>query len=193
MNVWDKTVGALRELVEPYDFKHWIQPVACENIDEGEAKLTLRVPDASHGEWIQENFLDHIRQAMTQVTSKAWSISFTASNQDIEIEPQRAPSRKVPAMAPRLIPHYRFDQFVHGPNNQFAVTAARAVAERPGFQYNPLFLYGGVGLGKTHLLHAVGHEVRRNNPHAQVLYVTCLLYTSPSPRDMRRSRMPSSA
>ena len=189
MNVWDKTVGALRELVEPYDFKHWIQPVACENIDEGEAKLTLRVPDASHGEWIQENFLDHIRQAMTQVTSKSWSISFTASNQRIEPEPQRAPSRKVPTMAPRLIPHYRFDQFVHGPNNQFALTAARAVAERPGFQYNPLFLYGGVGLGKTHLLHAIGHEVRRNDPNAQVLYVTSETFVNDLIRAIRSGRM----
>ena len=189
MNVWDKTVGALRGLVEPYDFKHWIQPVACEDINESEGKLILRVPDASHGEWIQENFLDHIRQAMGQVSPTKWSISFHAVTEEVRGKRVQEPSLKEISLAPRLIPHYRFDQFVHGPNNQFALTAARAVAERPGFQYNPLFLYGGVGLGKTHLLHAIGHEVRRTNPNAQILYVTSETFVNDLIRAIRSGRM----
>jgi chromosomal replication initiator protein len=191
LNVWDKTVGALRELVEPYDFKHWIQPVACEEIDEKQSKLVLRVPDVSHGQWLQENFLDHIRQAMSQVCSERWSIDFKAIDQVPTQESPQLPLMAPATPAPRLIPHYRFDQFVYGPNNQFALTAARAVAERPGVQYNPLFLYGGVGLGKTHLLHAIGHEVRRNNPSAQVLYVTSETFVNDLIRAIRSGRMDS--
>jgi chromosomal replication initiator protein len=189
LNVWDKTVGALRELVEPYDFKHWIQPVACEEIDEKQSRIVLRVPDASHGQWLQENFLDHIRQAMSQVCSERWSIAFKATEQGTQQESPERPHIAPATPAPRLIPHYRFDQFVFGPNNQFALTAARAVAERPGIQYNPLFLYGGVGLGKTHLLHAIGHEVRRNNPRAQVLYVTSETFVNDLIRAIRSGRM----
>ena len=84
---------------------------------------------------------------------------------------------------------FTFENFVEGKSNQLARAAAWQVADNPKHGYNPLFLYGGVGLGKTHLMHAVGNHLLKKNPNAKV----CLLYTSPSPRDRQKSRMPSSA
>ena len=187
MNVWEETVGALRELIEPYDFMHWIQPVSCEKIDEGKGELVLRVPDASHGRWLEEHFLDALREAMAKVSSEPWKIRFTTqpAPAQLALEPGPRPARD----RPRLMPHYRFEQFVYGPNNQFALTAAKAVAERPGTQYNPLFIYGGVGLGKTHLLHAIGHEVLRLDPGASVLYVTSETFVNDLIRAIRSGRM----
>lgn len=190
LNVWEETVGALRELVEPYDFVHWIQPVSCESVDVERGELVLRVPDASHGRWIEEHFLDKLREAMVQVKADHYQIRFT-----IPVPLKRPVQEELPQVlhqaqsSPRLLPHYRFDAFVYGPNNQFAVTAARAVAERPGTQYNPLFIYGGVGLGKTHLLHAIGHEFLRNNPQSSVIYVTSETFVNDLIRAIRAGKM----
>ena len=85
----------------------------------------------------------------------------------------RLPPAPQPAPAPDLVPRYTFEKFVVGPTNQFAHAAARMVAETPASRWNPLFIYGGVGLGKTHLLHAIGHEIHKQRPEWNITFVTC--------------------
>jgi chromosomal replication initiator protein len=93
--------------------------------------------------------------------------------------------------ASQLNPRYQFDGFVGGPGNQFALAAAQAVAERPSKAYNPLFLYGGVGMGKTHLMHAIGHEVKRRQPHAAISYVTAEKFVNELIDSLRYNKMTS--
>ena len=178
MDLWTDTLDALAELVEPYDYMHWIRPVRCAQIDDARHEIVLTVPDASHGEWLENRFLGTIKQAMSQGSSTTYRVVIQT-----ESAPSPKPSKAAPQIAPAqsgsaLVPHYRFENFVDGPNNQFAMTAAQAAAEHPGARYNPLFLYGGVGLGKTHLLHAVGHAVRDRDPSARIVYVTSETYVN---------------
>jgi chromosomal replication initiator protein len=93
--------------------------------------------------------------------------------------------------ASQLNPRYQFDGFVGGPGNQFALAAAQAVAERPSKAYNPLFLYGGVGMGKTHLMHAIGHEVKRRNPHFAISYVSTEKFVNELIDSLRYNKMTS--
>ena len=91
--------------------------------------------------------------------------------------------------ASQLNPRYQFDAFVIGSGNQFAMAAAQAVAERPSKAYNPLFLYGGVGMGKTHLMHAIGHDVKRRQPHASISYVSGEKFTNEMINSVRYDKM----
>jgi len=219
VELWKKTLSSLRDAVEPYDFKHWIAPVQLDRIDEARHEIVLAVPDDSHGRWLKEHFLTEIKQALFAQTQSDFHVSFTTQVTPVAPElpglrvreatapaPAYTPSppppvppmlplagaaRDVegPVMFPELIDRYRFGSFVDGPTNQFAMSAARAVADHPGTLYNPLFIFGGVGLGKTHLLHAVGHAVRGKNPRARVRYVTSEQYVNDLIVGIQRNEM----
>ncbi|MBI3180412.1 MAG: chromosomal replication initiator protein DnaA, partial [Deltaproteobacteria bacterium] len=172
----------------------------CRRLDEGTRRLELTVPDDSHGQWLEEHFVGQIRDTLRKLTDGDYQIWWStyaseAAAQQLAPEglplapspaPSRVPSKDASAPAPvparhqggALVERYRFDSFVDGPTNQFAMSAAHAVAESPGTLYNPLFIFGGVGLGKTHLLHAIGHAVRAENAAARVLYVTSEQYVN---------------
>lgn len=113
------------------------------------------------------------------------------ANQQGELFPEAAPqvARQRTAAWGQLVPRFTFDTFVVGASNQFAHAAARAVAGRPAKHYNPLFLYGGVGLGKTHLVSAIGHHIRRNQPQVQVAYLTAEEFTTQLIDSLRKERM----
>lgn len=181
MNIWDETVHRLRESITPYDFNHWIQPIQCERVDRTSRTIVLQVPDSSHGRWLEDNYLAQIHAILSKLEPEGFDVRFMAAG-PAPIQATTAPPRpRVSDTAPSghgLISRYTFDKFVDGPTNQFAATAARACAERPGKQYNPLLIYGGVGLGKTHLLHAVGHEVARARPGARIRYLTSESYVN---------------
>jgi chromosomal replication initiator protein len=174
--------------VRPSDFKHWIHPVTAAEIDVSAARITLAVPDEAHGKWLEDNYLDVIREALSEVARQDFDVSFRASP-PLPDRPNRPPARVAHTAQPNLVARYRFDTFVGGPNNQFAMTAAKAVADRPGGQYNPLFLYGGVGLGKTHLLHAIGHAVMEQRPSANVVYVSSETFLNDLISAIRNDRM----
>jgi len=197
VELWKKTLNSLRESVEPYDYKHWIAPVQVERLDETRRELVLAVPDASHGRWLAENFVTEIKRALLALTQSDYAVSFTTSEPaaatvveaatPVVPEPKASSARSSPSSA--LIDRYRFGSFVDGPTNQFAMSAARAVADHPGTLYNPLFIFGGVGLGKTHLLHAIGHAVRGKNPSARVSYVTSEQYVNDLIMGIQRNEM----
>jgi chromosomal replication initiator protein len=175
--LWDQTIEVLQGSIEPYDFRHWIRPIRCDEVDEDAHQVVLSVPDALHERWLQENFVSEIRNVLRTITREDFSVTVNSPDHE-DVVPDSAvkvnTSSRQSSWNPKLdlIDRYRFDAFIDGPTNRFALTAARAVADHPGTRYNPLFLYGGVGLGKTHLLHAIGHEVLKQRPDAKVAYVT---------------------
>ena len=191
MDLWKKTLTGLQARVEPWDYKHWILPVQCDAQDEVAREIVLAVPDESHGRWLEDHFTGYIHEELERLGQGDYRIRYTTYAAS-EVG-TRAPSGPIdgptggvatttpmlreveppePIEPPALNDRYRFESFVDGPTNQFAMSAAHAVADHPGTRYNPLFIFGGVGLGKTHLLHAIGHAVREKNPHARVRYVT---------------------
>lgn len=180
MNLWDKTVEALQTTVQPYDYVHWIRPLRCLQVDHQRRELVLSAPDDSHGRWVEDNFLRQIERTLSSFTVESYSVRLESrpSGEFRPIQRKEGPAAPPIGKPDGLIERYRFENFVDGPTNQFALTAARAVAEHGGTRYNPLFIYGGVGLGKTHLLHAVGHLAYDRNPRTRIRYVTSETYVN---------------
>ena len=155
----------------------WIQPLIIQTItDDSITFFMVRGPRGI--EFIKHKYYDiYLSMAIEQVTGKQFKILFTDSN---SAAPKSEPKKvSVPAeYIGNLNPRYTFDTFVVGNNNRFAHSASLAVAESPGEAYNPLYIYGGPGLGKTHLMHSIGHFILNQNPDAKVIYVTSEEFTN---------------
>lgn len=206
MDLWNKALTGIQAQVEPWDFAHWIKPVVCDVVDEARGEIVLAVPDESHGQWLEEHFASYIRKELSRLGGSELRIRYTTyENRQGPLLAMTAPEEPARALAtspampaievlepiepPNLNERYRFESFVDGPTNQFAMSAARAVADHPGTRYNPLFIFGGVGLGKTHLLHAIGHAVREKNPRARVRYVTSEQFVNDLIQAIRSDKM----
>lgn len=164
--LWQKVLQSLKEKVNPQSFETWIKPIKPVSLHGTE--LQIQVPNRFFRDWIQENYLSLIKASLFEQTQEHFFITFifsspkrhTLSSEDHTTQPMAAAS---PSLKPPFNPKYTFDNFVVGPSNQFANAACLAVANLPGKNYNPLFIYGGVGLGKTHLLHAIRTHVLQKN------------------------------
>ena len=190
---WEKIKKILREIISGDEFKKWISPIIAK--ESGNNELLLFVPNMSFYQTVLEKYLKQIEYAKESQNielSLRFEIDDSASNShqdsgilDNEILPPmntadqpdyNKPSTHVVSRAlnlqSQLNPEYTFRTFVNGPSNQFAHASCLAVADAPGQFYNPLFLYGSTGLGKTHLLHAVGNKVIKSNPNAVITYIT---------------------
>lgn len=192
-HVWEAAQRALRGVLNPELFELWFAPVAAVAMDEN--KLVLAVPNDFCEVWLRENYIHLIRDAVNHAAGRELAIEFKSdplaghglkNGKPVPAEPihnPRVPREKqapAPATNGELVfnPKNTFDTFVVGSNNSFAHAAARAVAEEPGKSYNPLFLYGGVGLGKTHLLHAIGQHVTQGRKPARVAYLSSEKFTN---------------
>ncbi len=181
LELWTEAVRSIEPLVKPAHRDLWLRPIECVAIDEG--RIRLRAPNRYHKEWFEDNFLPSILKDLESRAQRAFKVDFEVV--DDQGEPARLPATSasperrtlasvpVAARPPELVERYTFDKFVVGPTNQFAHAAARMVAEAPASRWNPLFIYGGVGLGKTHLLQAIGHEIHRQHPEWAVTFITC--------------------
>jgi len=179
--LWTDAVRSIEPLVKPAHRDRWLRPIECVAIDDG--RIRLRAPNRYHKEWFEDNFLTSILGDIQTRTQRSFTVEFEIAEDEGPPRPtERAtpaagrvagPSVPVLVRPPDLVDRYTFDKFVVGPTNQFAHAAARMVAEAPASRWNPLFIYGGVGLGKTHLLHAIGHEIHRQHPEWLVSFVTC--------------------
>jgi chromosomal replication initiator protein len=162
-NLWPKVIDSLKERVGQQNFDIWIKPIRFISI-EGEI-AELEVPNRFFKEWINEHFSSHIKDAFSFLTQKRCHLQFRIRNEKmngkdfISIPLQRNEQQVIHSFQPMFNPKYTFDNFVVGASNQFANAACLAVANLPAKNYNPLFIYGGVGLGKTHLLHAIGNHI----------------------------------
>jgi chromosomal replication initiator protein len=168
---WHQLQERLRALLEPEEFGTWIAPLRLRS--ETPEGLVLVAPNARFVHTLEESYREAIDREAGRMFDELFSVAIVSDEADA---PRRG-AAPPPALADaptgeRLNPKYLFETFVVGSSNQFAHAAARAVAESPAHSYNPLFLYGGVGLGKTHLLHAIGHQILARRPELKVLYFT---------------------
>ncbi len=169
--IWNKVRAELKDEVSAVSFDSWIKPIKPYSIDD--RKLTLRVPFGVIKDMIMSKYFMLIGSCLESVTSKKYEIDVI-----VEEDEKKDYSPDDPTMVNNeLNPKYNFSSFVVGGNNQLAYVASLAVAERPGKTYNPLFLYGGSGLGKTHLMQAIGNYYSENYPDKKVLYTTSEKFT----------------
>ncbi|HVV48867.1 MAG TPA: chromosomal replication initiator protein DnaA [Polyangia bacterium] len=183
LDLWTEAVRSIEPLVKPAHRDLWLRPIECLAIDDG--RIRLRAPNRYHKEWFEDNFLPSILKDLESRAQRPFQVDFEVTEEQTgPARPSAAtatvPERRAPpglpvvaARPPELVERYTFDKFVVGPTNQFAHAAARMVAEAPASRWNPLFIYGGVGLGKTHLLQAIGHEIHRQHPEWAVTFITC--------------------
>ena len=182
MELWGQAVRAIEAMVKPAHRDQWLRPIECVGMANG--RIRLRAPNRYHKEWFEDHYLPSILQDLEARTHTAYAVEFEVLDEpgpgqpivmtadELVVLPGHAPP--VASTPPRgLEPRYTFDKFVVGPTNQFAHAAARMVSDAPASKWNPLFIYGGVGLGKTHLLHAVGQEIHRQHPDWTITTVTC--------------------
>jgi len=182
-DLWRATLGELELLISKANFTTWFNNTRILSFTDGQ--VVVAVPNAFTKAWLENKYHNFILKALQNITSHA------AKNVNYQVELGQPASRPTPTPLARareteptttnafgLNPRYTFETFVVGKNNELARAAALAVAQNPGQTYNPLFMYGGVGLGKTHLMQAIGHEILHLSPNKRVLYVTCEKFTT---------------
>ncbi|MDA1314262.1 MAG: chromosomal replication initiator protein DnaA [Acidobacteria bacterium] len=193
MNPWQQIVRSLQPEISPQSFENWLEPVRFSHVDD-DRSLHLIAPNSSAKRWIEDEFLGKILAASQLLALDITSLSFDV------VEPSMAPQPHSSAVqtafnfstpASSFSSKYTFDTFVVGSCNELAHAAARAVATNPARAYNPLYIYGGVGMGKTHLMHAIGQELQQNFPELQVVYVSSEEFMNEMISSLRYDRMGS--
>jgi len=179
--LWQSALGALEQKFSKPIFEMWIKPIRFVSLSGSE--LILAVQSNFARDWVENRLKNQIRDVLTDVLGAELELRFTVAAEQAEPAVTPAPSEPPPRPADDYRPgnlnsRYTFEQFVVGNSNRFAHAAAQAVAGTPARAYNPLFLYGGVGLGKTHLMHAIGHRVMQENRSANVVYVSSEKFTN---------------
>jgi len=178
--LWKDACKVLQGMLNADLFARWFAPIRALEIRE--TTLWLGVANEFTQIWLQDNFLPLVREAVNQAAPDPLQIKFVVAATAVAPATPAAPARKEPAARPlldiKLNPRYTFDTFVVGSNNSFAHAAALAVAQAPAKAYNPFFMYGGVGLGKTHLMQAIGHCAARGHKPVKVCYITCEQFTN---------------
>lgn len=174
---WKEILQRVRDEHElsEISFTTWIEPLTIHSVEDN--LITILVPSEKMGlDYVSKKYTLPIKVAIAEITGVNYEIRFILP-EEVKQEKAPAPVQKN-LYVPNLNPKYTFDTFVVGSNNKFAHAASLAVAESPGEIYNPLFLYGGVGLGKTHLMHSIAHFILQKNPSSRILYVTSEEFTN---------------
>ena len=189
MNLWEQIKHQLQAALSPESYQNWVSHTSFEQLDGG--VLRVLVPNAESKAWMETEYANQVGaiirrlnlpvQAVLYEPVKATSVS-AAAESDRSWEPE--------SPASQLNPRFTFETFVVGACNQFAHAAARSVATNPSRSYNPLFLYGGVGMGKTHLMHAIGRALMSNSAGMRILYTSSERFTNEVVSGIRLERMP---
>jgi chromosomal replication initiator protein len=184
--VWEKTLESIANLLSKPSFETWFKPTKPIALDGN--VLTIEVPNDFAREWLESRYASLLSSTIRDLIEEEIELRF--------VTPERSETVKVATVTPQsaqpssLNPKYTFESFVVGESNRFAHAASLAVAEAPGKAYNPLFIYGGVGLGKTHLMQAVGHFVLKSHPDYRVVYVSSEKFTNELINAIRFNRTP---
>ena len=182
-NLWEKCRTKIRNEISEESYNTWFQPINFDSITE--TKLILSVPNTFYKDCLEQNYLDIINSSLNSFTQSSIQTYFRLENNSSNHSKQETPKLKNEkeehsisfTACSTINPKYNFENFVVGSSNQFAHAAARSVADNPKVTYNPLFVYGGVGLGKTHLLHAMGNAILKTNPQTKVRYLSAESFT----------------
>ena len=200
LGFWDSAIGALSRELSPQQFKTWIQPLVFLSFEDSERILTVGAPNRFKLDWIKKTFADRFQELASEYFDQAININFVlAVEAPAPAKPVLAVELAPADLAPdgqtesavlveeqsfeiedhsKLNPNLTFETFVTGKANQLARAASIQVAHNPGTSYNPMFLYGGVGLGKTHLIHAIGNHLLKEKPNARIRYIHAEQYVS---------------
>src|SRR3954468_1735964 len=198
-NPWARILDALEKKINRHSYDTWLKPTRYSHSSGG--VLFVRVPTVEFRH-AGDKYADLIQEAVDVLGLGFNEVKFVTPEDDPAATPVRHDGGLGSSAAPsqsrfdwdgaaQLNPRYTFDAFVIGSGNQFAHAACRAVAERPSKAYNPLFLYGGVGMGKTHLMQAIGHEIKRRMPQAAISYVSSEKFTNDMINSLRYDKMTS--
>jgi len=180
MNLWDEILARIETKVNRHSFYTWFRPTSL--LAEDGTSITVRVPNPAYKEWLTKHYSGVMAEAASEVKRPNLLVNFIADSSndgpsillsaDEAAVLEAAHAATVPPGTTGLNPRYTFDTFIVGSSNQFAHAASRAVAEAPSRSYNPLFIYGGVGLGKTHLMHAIGQYVLQHDRNLKLTYIS---------------------
>jgi len=187
MSRWNDLQDPLRQLLGDEDYASWIEPLRP--IREDAERLVIGTDNAIVSEWVRDHLLRDIETVARSRFGSQFDVVLdptTASDHEME---DGGPAEPLATDEHPRNPIFTFERFVVGPSNQFAAAAAEAVADRPGEAYNPLFLYGGSGLGKTHLLHAIAHRIATAHPRLKVAYLTTEQFVNELINCIRRKQM----
>lgn len=196
--LWEKCLNIIKEKISQQNFDTWIRPIRIAMLQDN--SITLSVPNRFFKDWLEDNYHALLKDSLTSLVGTVIQISFEIS-QPMENTPEtlnnsrRAHGSNASAKHsnhrtnPSLNQHYSFDRFIVGTSNQFAHAASVAVSEKPAKNYNPLFIYGGVGLGKTHLLNAIGLATMALHPHLDILYVSAEAFMNELVNAIRYDKM----
>ena len=196
---WDKTSKIIQDKISKQNFDTWIKPIKIVTMEE--QRVQLAVPNKFFKDWLLDNYCSTIKQSLKDASGLEVDIDFVLSkNQESATEsspkntslPKSLPSTAISKgkSTSFLNDNYNFDRFVVGSCNQFAHAASVAVAKQPAKNYNPLFIYGGSGLGKTHLLNAIGLMAAATHPHMNIMYVSAEEFMNEMINSIRYDRMP---
>jgi chromosomal replication initiator protein len=172
--LWSEALPLLRAQLGERNYNTWIEPIRCTGAN---GEMHLEVPSRFFQEWINRHFLSVIQETLTRLAGKAIEVRLVVqTSRPVRAVPAAEPRKSTGSSARRpaspaigaLVPHYTFDTFVVGAANEVAFQAAKAVSAEPGRRFNPVFLHGGVGLGKTHLVNAVAHEILRRRARVRI-------------------------
>jgi len=199
-DVWPGILRSIKSKLSQESFDTWFQPLAFEGLDSSQRMIRLRAPNAGVKNWVNTNYSSLVDESLAEVRLDGYLIRWSTDDRienpglssvqemtddrnrgssvperNSEVSASSASTAAAPKKAsqpPALNPKYTYESFVVGSCNQFAHAASSAVADAPGKTYNPLYIYGGVGLGKTHLMHACGHAIKQRNKHLQLCYIS---------------------
>ncbi len=189
MNAWEKILQRMERRVNPHSFTTWFRPTRQEAAENG--KLVIRVPTRAFRKRLTETYGELLQAVLAEVAMPDTRLEFVCSEPVQSSAGLAAKQARLDfdSVDHQLNPRYTFDTFVVGASNQFAHAASLAVAEQPSKAYNPLFLYGGVGMGKTHLMQAVGHLIKKRNPAMRLTYSSAEKFTNEVINSLRFDRM----
>jgi chromosomal replication initiator protein len=191
-NVWDQIKSRLASKISPQDFQNWVTRTSFDGSD-GRA-LRVTVPDQVTKEWMEQEYSVEIRDAIHELNLTIDRVIYVPTVAGFAPAHQTENGGAEPIFASasgQLNPKFRFDNYVVGSSNQFANAAARAVANSPSRSYNPLFIYGGVGMGKTHLMHAIGRDLLDRYPSMRIVYTSSERFMNEMVNCIRSDRMPA--
>ena len=198
-HVWNEAKQKIEQVLTPQTYRTWIKPVKF--IDSDESSFILEVPNEFHKKEIKERYISLIRDVISGLTHENITVELNVAELYTEQEktPDQLQDTKVESSAPERVKsatfstslnsRYTFDTFVCGTSNEFAHAASQAVADAPAHKYNPLFIYGGTGLGKTHLMVAIGNQILSRNPDAKICYYTSETFMNEMINCIRHKKM----